>query len=429
MQFKQLFIQAGAACLLAAMQFSSAQANPVASPVNLPGTAIIIGGALKYDNDAVWKRIVDAAGGPGARFAVFATAAANPERSAAQIVNALNAQGARAEAIPVAPRLQGAELQANLNDPALLAKVAAAQGVFFSGGAQELIVDTLQPGGEPTEMLKAIWSVFKRGGVVAGTSAGAAIMSTTMFRDAQDALQVMKGDLRRGKEIDRGLGFVGPNLFIDQHFLKRGRIGRMLPLMQAEGYKLGLGVEENSAALLRGDELEVLGAKGVLLVDLSQASSTPKPAGFNIRNAQLSFLDRGDRHNFTSGLTTPSAAKLAGHAIDPAAAGFKPFFSNQPFFLDILGDTTILNAMSHLLDSPHAELLGVAFNGSSKSMDAQADLGFEFRLHKGEGSRGWFSGAMGGEDYTVLRLRLDVLPVLIKRPFYTPIGQTQSGAR
>lgn len=419
MQIKQVLRAfAGVLLLAASLQVGAI----VAGPVQLPGTAIIIGGALKYDHDAVWKRIVDAAGGPGARFAVFATAAANPERSAALIVAALNAQGARAEAIPVAPRLKGVDLQANLNDPALLAKVSAAQGVFFSGGAQELIVDSLQPQAEPTAMLKAIWAVFNRGGVVAGTSAGAAIMSTTMFRDAQDALQVMKGDLRRGKEIDRGLGFVGPNLFIDQHFLKRGRIGRMLPLMQAEGYQLGLGVEENSAALLRGDELEVLGAKGVLLVDLSQASSTPKLAGFNIRNAQLSYLDRGDRHNFTTGLTTVSPQKLAGHVIDDQAADFKPFFSKQPFFLDILGDTVITNAMSQLLDSPHQELLGLAFDGSGSSGDSRADLGFEFRLHKGEGSRGWYSGAFGGEDYTVLRMRLDVQPVLIKRPFYAPLN-------
>lgn len=434
MEFKQRLIKAGlAGMLLTALAVSAqtvqtahavqtVQTAPATRPVDLPGTAIIIGGALKFDNDAVWKRIVDAAGGPGARFAVFASAAGNPERSAAQIIAALNGQGARAEAIPVAPRQKGIDLQANLNDPVLLAKVADAQGVFFSGGAQELIVDTLQPGGEPTAMLKAIWSVFKRGGVVAGTSAGAAVMSTTMFRDAQDTLQVMKGDLRRGKEIDRGLGFVGPNLFIDQHFLKRGRIGRMLPLMQSEGYKLGLGVEENSAALLRGDEMEVIGAKGVLLLDLSQASSDPKLAAFNLRNAQLSYLDRGDRHNFTSGVSTPSAQKLAGHAVDHRAADFKPFFSNQPFFLDILGDTAIVNAMSHLLDSPHQELLGVAFNGRRQSSDLQPDLGFEFRLHKGEGSRGWFSGVAGGEDYTVLRMWLDVQPIVIKRPFYTPLA-------
>nr|WP_295080901.1 cyanophycinase [uncultured Roseateles sp.] len=402
----------------------AAPANAADTPARpaATGALVIIGGALKFDNAEVWKRIVDEAGGPGARIAVFATAAANPERSAGQIIEALNAQGARAEHIPVAPRLAGSDLQARLNDPALIAKVGAAQAVFFSGGAQELIVDTFQPGGQVTPMLQAIWSVYQRGGLIAGTSAGAAIMSTTMFRDAQDALHVLKGQMRRGKEVDRGLGFVGPKLFIDQHFLKRGRIGRLLPLMQAEGYQLGLGVEENSAALLRGDDVEVLGAKGVLLVDLSQASQDKTLAAFNIRNAQLSFLDRGDRHNLKTGQTTPSAKKLAGHVIDPAAKDFKPFFTKQPFYLDILGDSTIVNAMGQLLDSPFPEVLGVAFDGRSASTEPQPDLGFEFRLYKGEGSRGWFSAAMGGEDYTVLRLRLDVQPVIISRPFYKPLA-------
>ena len=396
--------------------------SPALAATSRPGALVIIGGALKFDNQEVWKRIVDEAGGPGARFAVFATAAADPQRSAAQIVAALNAQGAQAEAIPVAPRLPGVDLKANLRDPVLLAKVASAQGVFFSGGAQELIVDTLQPGGEKTEMLKAIWSVYQGGGVVAGTSAGAAIMSSTMFRDAQDSLKVLKGQMRRGVEIDRGLGFVGTRLMVDQHFLKRGRIGRLLPLMQAEGYQLGLGVEENSAALLRGDELQVLGAKGVLLVDLSQASSDPKLGAFNLRNAQLSYLDRGDRHNLKTAVTEVSQSKRAGHLIDPYGPNFKPFHHQQAFYLDMLGDSTIVNAMGQLLDSPHAEARGLAFNGLHATDEPLPDLGFEFRLYKGEGSRGWYSGALGGEDYSVLRLRLDVMPVQIKRPFYTPLA-------
>lgn len=387
------------------------------------GAAIVIGGALKLDNDAVWQRIVDEAGGRGARFVVFATAAANPERSAAQIVEALNRHGARAEPIPVAPRLnKGADLQKNLNDPGLIAKVNAAQGVFFSGGAQELIVDTLtEPGGRRTVMLDAIWEVLARGGVVAGSSAGAAIMSAVMFRDAQDSLQVLKGRLREGKESDLGLGFVGPTLFVDQHFLKRGRIGRMLPLMWAKGYKLGLGVEENSAAIVRGDEVEVIGAKGALLVDLNAASSDPKLGHFNLRNASLSYLDRGDRHNLKTGLTTPSPIKLASPLIDASAADFKPYFNNEPFYLDMLGDNTIVTAMAHLIDSPKPALLGLAFSGKPAADDPAPDLGFEFRLYKGEGSVGWYTGAMGGEDYTVLKVRLDVLPVTIKRPFYERI--------
>ncbi|MDP1013895.1 hypothetical protein Q6293_29730, partial [Klebsiella pneumoniae] len=75
------------------------------------------------------------------------------------------------------PHLEGTDLQARLHDPALIARVAACRAVFFSGGAQEYIVDTLQPGGRETAMLAAIRAVFAAGGVVGGTSAGAAAMS------------------------------------------------------------------------------------------------------------------------------------------------------------------------------------------------------------------------------------------------------------
>ena len=386
------------------------------------GTAIVIGGALKTDNDAVWQRIVDEAGGPGARIAVFATAAANPARSGAQIVAALNRRGARAEAIPVAPRLAGVDLAANLADPALIAQVKASRAVFFSGGAQELIVDTLQPGGQPTAMLKAIREVFDGGGVVAGTSAGAAIMSRMMFRDAQDNLDILKGRWREHREYDRGLGFVGPDLFIDQHFLKRGRIGRMLPAMRAFGYRLGLGVEEDSAIVVKGTAVDVIGARGALLVDLSDASSDARLPHFNLRGARLSYLDRGDRHDLATGVTTPAAHKLREPRIDPTASDYKPYLRADTYFLDMLGDNTLVTAMAQLLDSPATEVRGLAWRARPRDGDTAPDVGFEFRLYKGPGLTGWFSGALGGEDYTVLNARLDVQPVRVATPFLTPLS-------
>lgn len=385
------------------------------------GTAIVIGGALKNDNDAVWQRIVDEAGGAGARIAVFATAAANPERSAGLIVTALNRHGANAEAIPVAPRQKDIDLQANLNDPALIAKVAGAKAVFFSGGAQEYIVDTLQPGGEPTAMLKAIRQVFDGGGVVAGTSAGAAVMSRMMFRDAPDNMQILKGQWRDGREYDRGLGFVAPTLFVDQHFLKRGRIGRMLPAMRALGYTLGLGVEENTAAVIKGSEVEIVGARGALLVDLAEATSDAKLPAFNLRGAVLSYLDRGDKHDLQSGVTTPAAHKLRESRIDPAASDYKPLLRYDHYFLDILGDSSIVLAMAQLLDGPAPEVRGLAYRVRPRPGDLSPELGFEFRLYKGPGLVGWFSGALGGEDYTVLKARLDVIPVRMASPLFTPV--------
>ncbi|WP_457350361.1 cyanophycinase [Roseateles sp. P5_D6] len=403
---------------LAALLLSAALALSVTAHA---GTAIVIGGALKNDNEAVWQRIVDESGGAGARIAVFATAAANPERSAGLIVAALNRHGANAEAIPVAPRQKDIDLQANLNDPVLIAKVAASKAVFFSGGAQEHIVDTLQPGGEPTAMLLAIRQVFDGGGVVAGTSAGAAIMSRMMFRDAPDNMQVLKGQWRDRREFDRGLGFIGPDLFVDQHFLKRGRIGRMLPAMRALGYTLGLGVEENTAAVVKGSEVEIVGARGALLVDLSEASADTRLPAFNLRGALISYLDRGDRHDLKTGVTTPAAHKLREPKIDPAASDYKPYLQNDNYFLDILADNTIVTAMAQLLDGRAPEVRGLAYRAKPRPGDLSPELGFEFRLYKGPGLVGWFSGALGGEDYTVLKARLDVIPVRMASPLFTPL--------
>jgi len=385
------------------------------------GTVVVIGGALKADSDAVWQRIVDEAGGSGARIAVFPTAAYEPERIAAQIVAALTRCGAVAEVIPIAPHLEGVDLQAQLHDPALIARVAASRAVFFSGGAQEYIVDTLLPEGRPTAMLGAIRAVFEAGGVIAGTSAGAAAMSRVMFRDAMDNLAVLKGLWRAGQEYDRGLGFLREGLLIDQHFLKRGRIGRMLPALQALRCPLGLGVDENAAVVIKGSALEVIGGSGALLVDLAEATHDAALPAFNLRGARLSYLDSGDRHDFDTGLTTLAPRKLRGARIEPAAPGFKPTDASGRYFLDILGEGCILGALTQLLDGAEPEVLGLAYRAKPLPHDHSPDIGFEFRLYRGPGLVGWRDTAAGSDGCTVLGARLDVIPVRVAIPLYTPL--------
>lgn len=411
------------ACFTALVTGSAFATN---APPAARGIAVPIGGALKYDNDEVWARLVALAGGKGARYAVFATAANDPEKSAAAIVAALNRHGAAAEHIPVAPKLNGSDYKTAARDPALIAKVKASRGIYFAGGAQERIADALhEPGGKPTPILAAIREVFDRGGVVAGSSAGAAIMSTTMFRDPPDNLSILKFGLKEGSDIDRGLGFID-GVFVDQHFLKRGRIGRMLPLMVKSGYQLGLGVEENTAAIVQGDEVEVIGFKGVLLADLGEARTDKESAEFNLRGAKLTYLDRGDRYNLRTRTLTPSREKLAGKKLDAADAQFAPYYSGDMFYPDLLGDSVLLNLMTRFVDSKQAEVIGLAFGVSAK--DAKPDLGFEFRFRKGPGSIGYFSSARGGEDYTVANIYLDIEPVTLAKPLYRPYRSPVSRA-
>ena len=384
------------------------------------GYAVVIGGALTSDNDAVWSRLVQLAGGPGARYVVFATASGNPERSAARIIANLRKHGAVAEHVAVAPLLPDIDLAREVENPKWIELVRGARGVYFAGGAQERIVDTLMPGGKVTPLLQAVWDVYRSGGVVAGSSAGAAIMSATMIRDGEDMMSLLKGTIRPGIEIDRGLGFVGDGLFTDQHFLRRGRIGRLLPVMVATGYTRGLGVEENTAAIVHNDEVEIVGAGGALFTDLERAKSEPKLGAFNLRGARLSFLDRGDRLNLATGDVSPSAGKLADMKLDWKAADFKPRAESVSFQLDMLGNWTIVHAMGALVDSRATELKGLAYDAMPRAGDPLAALGFEFRLYKGEGTVAWFTDASGADAYTIKDVYLDVTPVRMAQPLYTP---------
>ena len=86
----------------------------------------------------------------------------------------------------------------------------------------------------------------------------------------------------------------------------------------------------------------------------------------------------------------------------------------------MLGDTTISNAMNILIDSSQKELRGLAFDPKAPNADPTADLGFSFRLYKGKDSLGWYSDELGADEYTVANLYLDVMPVRMSRPLFTP---------
>ena len=378
---------------------------PTASP---KGTLVIIGGGLRGENEPVWERIVELAGGKGARIAVFGSASANPERAAKLDVERLNFYGADAFVVPIAVRLPKTDYRAAANDPALAAQVSSAAGAYFVGGDQARITEALRKAdGTPTLMLDALWSMYRRGGIIAGTSAGAAIMSKTMFYNVSSVLSTLKRGVADGMEMAPGLGFIGDDVFVDQHLLVRGRFARMLPVMLTKGYKMGLGIDENTCMIIHPNrDVEVIGYKGALMIDL--ASATTVPGDFNVSNARLSYLDNGDRFNMTTHKFTPSPDKASGK-FDPA----KPYYKGPLFTADILGHTTIVDLMTKLLDSDQPDAIGIAF-GSPR--DLQADLGFEFRLSRINDSVGYASAV--ADAYSVYNVRLDVRPIKIQQPFY-----------
>jgi cyanophycinase len=133
-----------------------------------------------------------------------------------------------------------------------------AKTVFFTGGDQLKI--TTKIGGTP--VMEAIFDIYHHGGVIAGTSAGAAAMGKTMLVGGENAESHKVGNWMMAP----GLGFM-ENILIDQHFAQRGRIGRLLGAVALNPGVLGIGIDEDTAILVRDNEFRVLGNNAVYVID------------------------------------------------------------------------------------------------------------------------------------------------------------------
>jgi cyanophycinase len=405
---------------LAVMVFMAAAP---ASAADVKGSLVISGGALRFDDMEVWSQIAELAGGRGAKIAVFPTASNNPLKSATRVIDTFRKVGADAFLVPVALANIDTDYRQAVVDPELIARVKSAGGVYFTGGEQERITRALRtPEGLDTPMLAAVWDVYRRGGVVAGSSAGAAVMSRVMYRDAELVLPTLQHGVKMGKEIDRGLGFIGDNWFVEQHCLTRGRFARALVVMQMQGFKYGIGVDENTALVVRGGrDLKVIGYKGAVVMDLSEATHDSTLKGFNLKNVRLTYLDRGDRLDLETLAITPSAEKANGLKLDPNSDDFRPFHDRLFFSNDILGNTAVADLLAKLINNKKPEAIGLAFDGFFAT--THSTQGFEFRFYRAEDSVGWCTEAYGGEDYTVSNIHLDIRPIEVVAAFYKPADE------
>jgi len=392
-----------------------AAADP--APSRPAGPLVIAGGALADGNEG-WARFVALAGGAGAPVLVIPTAGGTPESTGKRWSGHLAALGARADWIPLAADGPGAAVA---EDPAWVARARAARGFWFTGGDQARITAALlRPDGSPTALLSAIRQAHAAGAVIGGSSAGAAIMSGTMFKDGPAPLDALRHGIEKGRHTDAGLGFIGGGWFVDQHFLARGRLGRLLVAMRDHGYRHGLGVEEDTALVAGPDGwAEVVGSGGVLLVDLSGADMPP---GIPVRlsGVRLSFLAAGDRIDLATATVKPSQQKLDGTVIDPMAADFRPYYGDTPLWqADMLAPGVLVRALAHVVDSRAGMAEGLVFDRPDPT-DPVTRVGFALTLTRGEGTRGWHASGTGPLGYTVLDVRLAVEPVLMAAPLTGP---------
>jgi cyanophycinase len=248
----------------------------------------IVGGRLEDDNTAVFAEMKRLCAG---RIAILATASGEPVEAASDMVGIFAAHGIQAVVIPI----HGSDAIRNAADPAVAARMEACGSVYFTGGDQALIAAAFMPGGTESVAMAALRRMVAAGGLIAGSSAGAACLSGPMILGGTSvqalAVGVTDDPNAAGMALGRGLDFF-PHGVVDQHFIRRGRLGRLLVAMRASDSRWGFGVDENTALIVEGDKAKIVGEYGVMVFDLGTAEVDDDLGSW--RNVRLSYLDDGD---------------------------------------------------------------------------------------------------------------------------------------
>lgn len=229
-----------------------------AENVSGKGVLVIIGGGERTDD--IMKTIIRYGGGEeNARVLVIPFASDEPEISGPFLVNQFETFGSKADFLICEP--EEVDLVENLE------KLDNVNVVFFSGGDQNRLVKYL----EGSEFLQKIRSIYENGGVVSGTSAGAAVMSEVMITGKQYSDEsetpafdkIQKGDVLTSK----GFGFL-KNIIIDQHFIIRKRENRLFSVLKDYPAFRGVGIDEATAIVIKPDNtMSVVGKSQVLVFE------------------------------------------------------------------------------------------------------------------------------------------------------------------
>ena len=213
------------------------------------GSLVIVGGAMR--DPSIRQRFIDLAGGPDAPIVVVPTAGggeAYDEWSS-------RLQGWKRAGVTDIVVLHTKDRGVADSD-AFIEPLTRARGVWFNGGRQWHLADSYLG----TKTHEAFWDVLERGGVIGGSSAGATIQGEYLARGDTSGNTIMMGD------HTEGLGFL-KGTAIDQHVIMRNRQFDLIEIIEQRPELLGIGLDENTAIVVRGDTFEVIGQGYVLIHD------------------------------------------------------------------------------------------------------------------------------------------------------------------
>ena len=260
------------------------------------GPVMVIGGAEdKLGERVILSRFVELAGGDQAQIVVISTASSLGDAATDLYRHLLGRIGART-ITGLCP-----ETREEANDPQAVAALTSATGIFMTGGNQLRLSSII--GG--TALGAAILDAHGRGVVVAGTSAGASAVATHMMAFGSSGATPK----HRMAHVSVGLGLL-VNVVVDQHFEQRTRLGRLLAVVAQSPSLIGLGLDEDTAAVIDGNDiLEVIGRGSVTIVDgsdvITDAFRTTGHKPMMVSNARLHSLPAGYRFDLRARRVLP----------------------------------------------------------------------------------------------------------------------------
>ena len=232
------------------------------------GALVIVGGNMQ--DPAIVKRFIDLAGGPDAPIVIVPTAGEDADYDNYWSgLKQWRDNGAKNLTVLHTRDKKLADTEA------FVKPITAARGVFFSGGRQWRLADAYLN----TLTHKELQNLLNRGGVIGGTSAGASILASFMVRGDTKGNETMIGD------HTAGMGFL-TNAAVDQHVLRRNRQFDMLEVIDKHPELLGIGLDENTAIVVSGDQFDVIGQSYAIIY-----SHTPVAGA----NGRFYFMGAGDR--------------------------------------------------------------------------------------------------------------------------------------
>ena len=264
-----------------------------------PGPVMVIGGAEdKLRNRVILSRFVEMAKGAHGHIVVISTASSLGEEATELYRELFNHMGVG--------RVSGLRplTREEANEPAAAKLTDQATGIFLTGGNQLRLSSVV--GG--TGLGLALNRAHSRGAVIAGTSAGASAVSTHMMAFGASGPTPKS----RMAQVSAGLGILR-NVVVDQHFEQRTRLGRLLAVVAQSPSLIGLGLDEDTAAIVYPDEtLEVVGRGAVTIVDgsmlVSDAFEARGHRPIMVSGAILHSLPSGYRFDLNERTLAPAVA-------------------------------------------------------------------------------------------------------------------------